>query len=57
MDTNTQTFYRVSDTGACGQILANRIPTLTQAQHILELLKLDFPDAVLEIESYTCTLQ
>ena len=53
MDTAKQTFYRISDTRACGQILANRIPTLTQAQHVLKLLQLDFPDAELEIESYT----
>ena len=53
MDTNNQTYYRIADTRACGQILANRIPTLTQAQQILKLLQLDFPNAELEIESYT----
>ena len=54
MDTTKQTFYRISDTGHCGQILANRIPTLVQAQHILELLQLDYPELKLVIESYTC---
>ena len=53
MDTRTQTLYRISDTQACGQILANRIPTLVQAQQVLELLRKDHPDAELEIESYT----
>ena len=53
MDTNKQTYYRVSDTQACGQILANRIPTLVQAQQILELLKLDYPELELVIESYS----
>ena len=53
MDTTTQTFYRIADTAACGQILANRIPTLVQAQHILELLAKDYPELTLEIESYT----
>ena len=53
MDTTEQTYWRISDTQRCGQILANRIPTLTQAQQILELLKLDYPDLELVIESYT----
>lgn len=53
MDTTKQTFYRISDTGHCGQILANRIPTLTQAQHVLELLAKDHPELKLQIESYT----
>ena len=53
MDTTKQTLYRISDTAACGQILANRIPTLVQAQQILELLQLDYPELDLVIESYT----
>ena len=53
MDTNKQTLYRIADTQACGQILANRIPTLVQAQQILELLTKDYPELTLEIESYT----
>ena len=53
MDTNKQTFYRISDTQACGQILANRIPDLAQAYKILELLKLDYPELDLVIESYS----
>ena len=52
MDTNKQTYWRISDTGQCGQILANRIPDLAQAHKILELLKLDYPDLELVIESY-----
>jgi len=50
MDTAKQTYYRISDTR---EILANRIPTLVQAQHVFELLKLDYPDLELTIESYT----
>lgn len=50
MDTNTQTYYRISHTR---EILANRIPTLTQAQQVLELLRKDYPDLKLTIESYT----
>ena len=50
MDTNAQTLWRISDTR---EILANRIPTLTQAQHLLELLRKDYPDAELQIEQYT----
>ena len=53
MDTTKQTYYRISDTQACGQILANRIPDLAQAHKILELLKLDYPELKLQIESYT----
>ena len=52
MDT-TKTFYRISDTAACGQILANRIPSLAQAQQVLELLAKDYPELELVIESYT----
>ena len=47
------TLYRIIDTDTCGQILANRIPDLVQAQEILTLLQRDYPDAHLEIESYT----
>lgn len=50
MDT---TYYRISDRGYCGQILANNIPDLTQAQKILELLRKDYPDSELTIESYS----
>ena len=53
MDTTTQTYYRISDQSQCGQILANRIPSLVQAQHLLELLRKDYPDAELTIEQYT----
>ena len=46
------TYYRISDRARCGQILANNIPDLTQAQEILHFLELDYPDCDLEIESY-----
>jgi len=46
------TRYRIVDTQACGQILANNIPDLTQAQLLLELMKKDYPDLTLAIESY-----
>jgi len=52
MDTTKQTYWRISDTTACGQILANRIPDLAQAQQILKLLQLDYPELELVIESY-----
>ena len=47
------TYYRIIDRDECGQILANSIPDLVQAQEILHFLKRDYPDADLEIESYT----
>lgn len=53
MDTTPTTYYRVVDLNSCGQILANRIPTPAQAQHVLELLYKDFPDSDLVIEKYT----
>ena len=53
MDTTEKTYWRISDTQRCGQILANRIPDLAQAQHVLELLQLDYPELELVIESYT----
>ena len=46
------TLYRIIDTDRCGQILANGIPDLTQAQILLDLLKKDYPDLDLQIESY-----
>ena len=48
-----QTYYRIIDTDRCGQILANRIPTLEQAQKLIELLHKDYPEVKLAIESYT----
>ena len=45
--------YRIIDTDRCGQILANAIPDLEQAQRLLELLRKDYPDLELAIESYT----
>jgi hypothetical protein len=50
---NSQTHYRIVDTQACGQILANKIPDLTQAQKLLELLRKDYPELELAIESYS----
>lgn len=47
------TLYRIIDTERCGQILANAIPTHAQAQEILALLRKDYPDCELDIESYT----
>ena len=47
------TLYRIIDTDRCGQILANAIPDLVQAQTVLELLRKDYPDLDLQIESYT----
>jgi hypothetical protein len=47
------THYRIVDTGSCSQILANAIPTLEQAQQLLELLALDYPEIALSIEAYT----
>ena len=47
------TNYRIIDTDRCGQILANGIPTLEQAQRLLELLSKDYPSIELEIETYT----
>ena len=46
-------YYRIVDTNACGQILANSIPDLVQAQEILHFLQKDYPEAELEIEQYT----
>ena len=46
------TYYRIIDRDLCGQILANSVPTLEQAQEILHFLQKDYPDADLEIESY-----
>ena len=46
------TYYRVIDTSKCGQILANSVPTLEQAQEILHFLEKDYPGTKLEIESY-----
>jgi hypothetical protein len=48
-----QTLYRIIDTDRCGQILANAIPDLVQAQTVLELLRKDYPELELKIESYT----
>jgi hypothetical protein len=45
-------YYRIIDTDRCGQILANKIPDLIQAQHLLDLLRKDYPDLDLQIESY-----
>ena len=45
--------YRITDQDRCGQILANAIPTLEQAERLLELLKKDHPELDLTIESYT----
>ena len=47
------TLYRIIDQSRCGQILANRIPDLVQAQEILQLLQKDYPDLELAIESYS----
>jgi hypothetical protein len=47
------TLYRIIDADRCGQILANRIPDLVQAQEILTLLQKDYPNSTFEIESYT----
>ena len=52
MDSSTTTYYRICDRDSCGQILANKIPTLAQAQTVLALLQKDYPDSQLEIESY-----
>jgi hypothetical protein len=49
----TTTLYRIIDTDRCGQILANNIPTQTQAQELLALLRKDYPDLILAVESYT----
>jgi hypothetical protein len=46
------THYRIVDTSSCSQILANAIPTLEQAQRLLELLALDHPELDLSIEAY-----
>lgn len=46
------TYYRIVDRDDCGQILANNIPDLVQAQEILHFLRKDYPDCDLEIESY-----
>lgn len=46
------TYYRIVDRNACGQILANAVPDLAQAQEILHFLAKDYPKADLEIESY-----
>ena len=47
------TYYRIIDRDACGQILANAIPDLVQAQEILHFLQKDYPEADLQIESYS----
>lgn len=47
------TYYRIVDTSRCGQILANAVPDLVQAQEILHFLQKDYPETALEIESYT----
>ena len=47
------TYYRIIDRLECGQILAESIPTQEQAQEVLHFLQLDFPEAELEIETYT----
>ena len=47
------TYYRIIDTDRCGQILANGIPTLTQAEEVLHFLKLEYPTVDLAVESYT----
>ena len=47
------TKYRIIDLNDCGQILANAIPDLAQAQKLLELLARDYPEAEFAIEAYT----
>ena len=47
------TFYRIVDRNHTSQIVANRIPSLAQAQEILELLRQDYPNDDFEIETYT----
>jgi hypothetical protein len=49
----TTTLYRIIDTDRCGQILANSIPSLDQANDLLALLRKDYPDLILAVESYT----
>jgi hypothetical protein len=49
----TTTLYRIIDTDRCGQILANNLADLTQAQQLLELLRKDYPDLILAVETYT----
>lgn len=49
----TTTYYRIVDIDSCGQILANNIHDLTQAQLLLDLLRKDYPELELAIESYT----
>jgi len=49
----TTTLYRIIDRDRCGQILANRIPDLTQAHKLLELLRKDYPEIELAVESYS----
>lgn len=46
------TYYRIVDRNTCGQILANAVPDLVQAQEILHFIQKDYPKADLEIESY-----
>ena len=50
-----QVRYRIVDDspGVCGQILANNLPDLVQAQQLLELLKREYPELELEIQRYT----
>ena len=48
-----ETYYRIIDTNRCGQILAQKIPTIEQAQQLLELLEKDHPDMTLAIETYS----
>jgi hypothetical protein len=50
------TLYRIIDNNRCGQILANALPDLTQAHILLDLLRKDYPDLDLQIESYKAPL-
>ena len=47
------THYRIIDTDRCGQILANNILTELHARELLALLRKDYPEIELAIESYT----
>ena len=48
----TQTLYRLYD-HTDRNTLANAIPTLDQAQAVLRLLQLEYPNNNIEIETYT----
>lgn len=48
----TQTLYRLYD-HTDRNTLANAIPTLDQAQAVLRLLQLEYPNNTIEIETYT----